>query len=225
MIFPGIYKNVLVPFKIAGNCFRTKLQIVFKISRDRFAFSSFPLSPSHCGDGVLAPCRHAGVAHAARCCGPGGHEMPHRRAPAPLPPLSPFLPKFPDRERQGDLGRPPWRGSRRRRIAAVLRVLSTSQHPLPLRRILLVLPGRGIEPGAPGDDARIPDLPATAVSPPAPIPAVPAPLSRHRPRTSAWVSSTSFFALSRTPSFPPRRRSPPVVAGVTVPGRPALVPA
>ena len=95
MIFPGIYKNVLVPFKIAGNCFRTKLQIVFKISRDRFD----PLSLSLLHTVAMASWRHAAmlaspmprdaVALEVTKC-PTVVHLP------PLPPLSPFLPKFPD---------------------------------------------------------------------------------------------------------------------------------
>ena len=83
MNFPGIYKNGLVPVKIAGNYFRTKLQIVFKISRDRFAIL-FPLSPLHGGHGVLAPCLPAG--DATVCC--RGMEtkeaLPPATSPAPF---------------------------------------------------------------------------------------------------------------------------------------------
>ena len=55
MNFPGIYKNGLVPFKIAGNCFRTKLQFVFKNSRDLFVNPLFFSHLSHWRHAVSWP--------------------------------------------------------------------------------------------------------------------------------------------------------------------------
>ena len=179
MNFFGIYKKVLVPFKIAGSCFRTKLQFILNFPGTFSRFFLLSLSSLTVATWALAPCRARGRRPTCSLGGP----RPHRgRPPAPLLLSISFLPLFPERS-------PPSVPLCALRSAAATAVDSphvelpgTNRRRHQLPRGLLSLPTKGIEPGGPEptESSSTPSAPGRArrarfgrLGPPPPPPSAP----------------------------------------------------
>ena len=134
--------------------------------------------------------------------------------PSPTPPF--FPPLLPDRKHASHPVLPPWRGRRRRRIAALWSSLGASRHLPLLRRLLLPLPARGIETGSSGPDGRVHDSPPRSRRPPGRfrrcphLRAIADPAMRFRVSTACRLASPPPFPsllVAGHPRPPPRSPS------------------
>ena len=196
----------------------------FKLSRDLFAILLSLSLLSTVADGVLAPCRRAGDAHAVCRRGSGGQRGPDRRAPAPHPPPS-FL-------------------SRRFRIEgfflplAILllaEVTTVESPPFDASTEQAVAAARSATPSAsdPPEESRR-GSPQPRPRPrhhrlgrrlPGPIPGTPASPRRRRPFLSTPGEACVLFGLFPHLLSPSRRRSPSRPPPASPHERPAWPPA